>query len=87
MGMTGHAAFSCFTQMRSFVCHTTVHIAGTNQNSSPWPVIGMQTENCITHSFQIAESKGRTNKAVISLFQRQLSYPFIPQEHSVIGLH
>lgn len=65
MGMTGHAPFSCFTQMRSFVCHTTVHIAGTNQNSSPWPVIGMQTENCITHSFQIAESKGRTNKAVI----------------------
>lgn len=65
MGMTGHAPFSCFTQMRSFVCHTTVHIAGTNQNSSPWPVIGMQTENCITHSFQIAESKGWTNKAVI----------------------
>ena len=65
MEMTGHAPFSCFTQMRSFVCHTTVHITETNQNSSPRPVIGMQTENCITRSFQIAGSKGRINEAVI----------------------
>lgn len=65
MEMTGHASFSCFTQMRSFVCHTTVRITETNQNLSPWPVIRMQTENCITCSSQIAESKGGINEAVI----------------------
>lgn len=65
MEMTGHAPFSCFTQMRSFVYHTTVHIIETNQNSSPWAVIGMQTENCITLSSQIAESRGRINESVI----------------------
>lgn len=65
MEMAGHAPFSCFTQMGSSVCHTTVHITETNQNSSPWSVMGMQTENCITCSFQSAESKGRINEAVI----------------------